>query len=320
MSVSQLWLDSARPALSRTLRGTPLSAGWRRRLLAAALCTAAFLSLPSAAAPAEAQAKKVIFLAGPKDHGAPGRHEYEKDLRALAASLEASPDLRGVVTEVYVGAAPRDLEVYRDAAAIVIHSSSDRLESETHPLFPPDPETNGRSYDEPTLAFLRQIDSQAANGMGVVVFHYANWVENWHARGRFLAWTGGLWVQMASRNPVDQWAMQPAAPLHPILRGVEPWTYRDEMFSRFFLPPNDDRRTDLLVGTPEQDRQGIGPQVASFAYERQGGGRGFVYGGVDFHDNMQLEPYRRFLLNGIAWAAGIDVPEGGVQSPAPAQP
>jgi hypothetical protein len=24
--------------------------------------------------------------------------------------------------------------------------------------------------------------------------------------------------------------------------------------------------------------------------------------------------YRRFLLNGIAWAAGIDVPPGGVES------
>jgi Trehalose utilisation len=265
--------------------------------------------------PAGAQARKIIFLAGPKDHGAPGRHEYEKDLSVLAASLERSSNLRGITTEVHVGPAPRDLSVYRDAAAIVVHSSSDRLETETHPLFPPDPTTNHRSYDPETLAFLAGLDSLAAAGMGVVVFHYANWVENWHARGRFLAWTGGLWVQMASRNPVDEWSMQPAAPAHPVLRGVSPWTYRDEVFSRFFLPPNDARRTDLLIGTPRQDRQRIGPQVAAFAYEREGGGRGFVYGGVDFHDNMAQEEYRRFLLNGIVWAAGMEVPEGGVQSP-----
>ncbi|HEX6069397.1 MAG TPA: ThuA domain-containing protein [Longimicrobiaceae bacterium] len=293
----------------------PRSLRFRRVVRAvASLCAMAML----AAGPAAAQAKKIVFLAGPKDHGAPGRHEYEKDLRVLAASLESSPNLRGVTTEVYVGAAPRDLAIYRDAAAIVIHSSSDRLETETHPLFPPDPNTNHRTYDAETLAFLAGIDSLAARGMGVVVLHYANWVENWHARGRFLAWTGGLWVQMASRNPVDQWAMQPAAPEHPVLRGITPWTYRDEMFSRFFLPPNDSRRTDLLIGTPQQDRLGIGPQVASFAYQRDGGGRGFVYGGVDFHDNMQNETYRRFLLNGIAWAAGLEVPDGGVQSPAPA--
>jgi hypothetical protein len=31
-----------------------------------------------------------------------------------------------------------------------------------------------------------------------------------------------------------------------------------------------------------------------------------------------VEDYRRFLLNGIVWAAGIEVPRGGVQSMAPA--
>ena len=33
------------------------------------------------AAPAQAQApKKIVFLAGPKEHGAPGRHEYRPSL------------------------------------------------------------------------------------------------------------------------------------------------------------------------------------------------------------------------------------------------
>ena len=38
-------------------------------------------SLSFAALSASAQEKKIIFLAGPKDHGAPGRHEYERDLK-----------------------------------------------------------------------------------------------------------------------------------------------------------------------------------------------------------------------------------------------
>ena len=45
--------------------------------------------------------------------------------------------------------------------------------------------------------------------MGVVVLHYANWVEHWVARRYYLDWTGGLWVQGGSRNPVDQWTMAP---------------------------------------------------------------------------------------------------------------
>ena len=39
--------------------------------------------------------KKIVFLAGPKDHGAVGRHEYEKDLRELAWQLEKATNLRG---------------------------------------------------------------------------------------------------------------------------------------------------------------------------------------------------------------------------------
>ena len=266
---------------------------------------------------ASAQEKKILFLAGPKDHGAPGRHEYERDLRKLAESFENSPNLKGVKTEVHVGRAPRDLAFYRDVAAIVIESSSERHEREIHPLFPPDPTTNHRGYDEETTAFLKALDEHiAANRIGVVVFHYANWVENWAARGYYVKWLGGLWVQMVSRNPVDQWTMTPQSPTHPILRGVKPWTYRDEVFCRFHLPA-DKRRTDLLLATGAEDKQGIGPQIASWAYQRDDGGRGFVYGGIDWHDNLKLEDYRRFLLNGIAWAAHIEIPSEGIQSPVP---
>jgi type 1 glutamine amidotransferase len=257
--------------------------------------------------------KKIVFLAGPKDHGVEGRHEYEKDLRILAAALTAAPNLEGAVTtEIYVGKAPRDPAIYANAAAIVIESSSDRDARELHPLFPPEQETTNRTYDPATLEFLKMLDGRARNGMGIAILHYANWAEHWVARRYYLDWTGGLWVQGGSRNPVDQWRMTPKTPDHPILRGVKEWTYRDEVFSRFFLPP-DLKRIELIIGTPA--KAAIGPQLASWAYEREGGGRAFVMGGVDFHDNLStVADYRRFLLNGIAWAAGVDVPAGGVES------
>ncbi len=81
----------------------------------------------------------------------------------------------------------------------------------------------------------------------------------------------------------------------------------------------------MRLGTPSKAPTGpdvsqLGPQVASFAYERPDGGRGFVMGGVDFHDNLRtVEDYRRFLLNGLVWVARIEVPEGGVQSSPPAE-
>jgi hypothetical protein len=103
---------------------------------------------------------------------------------------------------------------------------------------------------------------------------------------------------------------------HPILNGIQPWTYRDEMFCRYFLY-HDPRRTELLQAMPATPSNG-GPDPCSFALNRDDGGRSFVWGGSDFHDNMHNVPmYRRYLLNAIAWIAGLDVPAGGVDAPAP---
>ena len=41
---------------------------------------------------------------------------------------------------------------------------------------------------------------------------------------------------------------------------------------------------------------------------------------MDWHESMNLEDYRRFLLNGIVWAARLEVPAEGVQSPNPNVP
>jgi type 1 glutamine amidotransferase len=281
------------------------------------LCGLLVLAIASVAQGASAEAKKILFLAGPRDHGFPGRHEYERDLKTLATSLERSGNVHGITTQLIVGALPRDLDAVRDAAAIVVDSSSDRADNETHPLFPQNPSTNGRGYDPETTAYLKALDDLLkANRIGVVIIHYANWAENWRAREYYLNWTGGLWVQIASKNPVDEWSMSLENRKHPILRGVKPWTYRDEIFCRFFLP-NDARRTNLLLATPKEDKAKIGPQIASFAYQRDDGGRGFVFGGLDFRDNLAQDNYRRFLLNGIAWAAGIEIPKRGVDSPTP---
>jgi type 1 glutamine amidotransferase len=265
---------------------------------------------------AVADTKKILFLAGPRDHGAPGRHEYERDLKTLAQSFEKASNLAGVTTQVLVGKLPRDTSL-ENVAAIVIDSSSDRAENEIHPLFPPNPTTNGRGYDAETTAFLKSLDERIREKkIGIVLLHYATWAENWRAREYYLQWTGGLWVQAGSKNPQDDWSMTLESKRHPILRGVKPWKYRDEVFCRFLLP-NDQRRTNLLLATPKADKNGIGPQIASFAYQRDDGGRGFVFGGLDFRDNLALDNYRRFLLNGIAWAANIDIPKGGIQSPTP---
>jgi len=67
-----------------------------------------------------------------------------------------------------------------------------------------------------------------------------------------------------------------------------------------------------LIGTPAKSP--VGAQVAAWAFQREDGHRGFVYGGLHSHQNLAIDDHRRFLLNGIVWAAGMEVPAGGVQS------
>jgi hypothetical protein len=281
---------------------------------ARAQAQAAPAAAPAAAAPA---GKKIVFLAGPKEHGAVGRHEYEKDLRELAWSLEHASNLKDIKTEVFVGPTPPDVSALEDASVIVIDCSGDWLKSEHSLLFQQFQETDGHTYDAETTAYLTKFDELIKRKhIGIVIFHYTMWVENWVGRRYYLNWLGGLWIPYASHNPVDTWTMSPLPVKHPVLNGVKPWTYRDEVFSRFFLFDNT-RRTELMQGTPSNANNGA-PRPVSWAYDRPDGGRSFVWGGSDFHDNMHgVAEYRRYLLNGITWAGGIDVPADGVQSPPP---
>lgn len=261
---------------------------------------------------------KIVFLAGPKEHGAPGRHEYEKDLSELAWQLEHSSNLKNVKTVVLVGKAPKDLSVLQDADAIVIDGSGGWLKTETGILFPQDQDTDGRTYDPETTAWLQSLDALIKQKhIGLAIFHYSMWVDNWVGKRYLLSWFNGLWLPYSSHNPVDTWSVTPMNVQHPILNGVKPWTYREEMYSRYFLY-TDPKRTNLLEATAASPANG-GPDTVSWAYLRPDGGRSWVWGGSDFHDSMhRVASYRKFLLNGIAWIAGLDVPPEGVNAPVPA--
>lgn len=119
--------------------------------------------------PSTAQtSKKIVFLAASKDHGVPGRHEYEKDLRVLAYCLEHASNLKGISTKVLVGRAPAFDEL-KDAALIVVEGDGDRSAREVNPLFPPTPPDKG-PYSPETVAFLKDFDGLMKKGTGLVFF------------------------------------------------------------------------------------------------------------------------------------------------------
>ena len=266
------------------------------------------------------QIKTIVFLAGPKDHAPPSRHEYEKDLTVLQHCLDSATNLKGIkiVTKLIVNRTEHDIEDIKNASAIVILSSSESsAKTQTHPLFPPSGD-NKRSYDPAIVKYLDQVDSLHKAGMGIVVMHWAVAADNLKARQLYTDWFGGGWMPDYSMNPLGMWTVTPveSGKKHPIMRGVGAWTYKDEVFSKFMVIPEDPHRTDLLFGEAPKTNQGpVAQRCITWAYEN-GNARGLIWGGTDYHSAMLNENYRRFLLNAIVWAAGIEVPKGGVKSDA----
>jgi len=260
---------------------------------------------------------KIVFVAGPKDHGRPNRHEYIKDLEALKYCLDNASNLGGLSTFMHTGQVLDIMDQVKDADVVVVESSGDRVERETHAIFPPNAKTDGKSYDAATMAKLEQFDQRMKDGAGLAVLHYATWVDNEKGREYFLDWVGSYHQgQGYSKVLVNPWSVEPAKTNHPVLAGITPWHYDEEFYVAQYLP-YDIRRTPLLRASSPEGGEG---NVVSWAVQREGGGRGFVMTGMDFHRNLWQDQHRRILLNGIVWAAGMDVPAGGVNCSMPGPP
>ena len=259
--------------------------------------------------------KKIVFVAGPKDHGGAGMHEYEKDLRLLQKCLETSPNVKGITTAFYGGRLPKDIAAISDAATIVIHSSGDQLPKETHALFP---QAKPTPYTKEEREYLAKLDALMKNGTGLVVLHYSLIIRDPGARAYFMDWIGGYHGNQ-SKVKLDRSEARPATPKHPILTNIRPWTTDHEYyFDQYFGEKKDPRFVPILTSKlPTTDPK---QHVVAWAVERKGGGRGFAFTGGHYHKNMLLDDYRRMLLNAICWTAKIPVPAGGVASTVPSSP
>lgn len=281
--------------------------------MCALIALAVFLGFPLAAGGGEeSKNKMIVFIAGPKDHGGPGAHEYEKDLALLKSCIDASPSLRGVgiQTRLYRGKVPKDIRELEGASTIVIHSSGDRSPREIHGLFP---SNNGTAnwYSEADVQYFQRLDGLMKRGLGIVVLHYSLIVKEPRTCEYLLDWIGGYHKEGQSQVKIDRSEAVPAAKGHAILRGVRPWTTDHEYYFNQYFREGDDRVVPILTSMlPSNDPK---KHVIAWAVEREGGGRGFAFTGAHFHKNLQVEDNRRLLLNAILWTAKVPVPEGGVK-------
>jgi type 1 glutamine amidotransferase len=255
--------------------------------------------LGSASRGETADLPRILLVAGTPSH-APMEHEFNAGVIILQRCLNES----GLVqADAQLNGWPKDNQVFDSADAIVLYMDG----GGGHPVI--------RNNN------LEAIERQMKRGAGLVCIHYAVEVPSEKGGPEFLRWIGGYYETGYSINP--HWdAVLWLNDDHPITRGVEPFKIRDEWYynMRFpadgmtavpilkGIPPDATRRTEAAAAYPGRE------EVLAWALARDDGGRGFGFTGAHFHRNWGDDRFRKIILNAIVWAAGLEVPEGGVAS------
>jgi mono/diheme cytochrome c family protein/type 1 glutamine amidotransferase len=277
---------------------------WRSLALTVLACAGL-----ATARPCEAQTPRSLALIGGAKSEGPGAHDYPRGVVLLKTALESSPDLpRGVTVRAYPDGWPDDPAAFDGAATLVWYFDGDQR----HPLRDP--------------ARRARFDALMRAGVGLVVLHQASTVptaDDLDLPRRLGAVRVGLYDRTTETTRIA-----PAAPQHPVSRGVDAFEYRDEFYPTFSTPAGPDRRTPILTATLHpQYRAGTQlvvdtpePSALAWAYERAGGGRAFVYSGMHALTAFEQPMLRKALLNAIVWSAGLEVPEHGMRSELAADP
>jgi type 1 glutamine amidotransferase len=253
--------------------------------------------VPLEAAPPDPKLAKIVLLAGSPSNKA-GQHEYFAGCALMMDWLKAQP---GVWPVLVADGWPHNESILEGARAVVVYADGGAK----------------LPFLEPSR--WARVKAALDAGAGFVMLHQAVDVPAAQAQ-ELKAWLGGVWqADIGSRG---HWDMEFAKfPEHPITRGVAPFAAPLDgwLFNLHFAegatpllaaPVPDKART-----TPDAKAAAGREEVMAWAFERAGGGRAFAFTGCDLHRNWSVEGQRRFVINGILWAAKLDVPAGGAAVP-----
>ncbi|GMW03341.1 MAG: hypothetical protein AMXMBFR84_44750 [Candidatus Hydrogenedentota bacterium] len=254
---------------------------------------------------------KILLIAGSPSHDS-GDHEHRAGCMLLEKGLEEG--LSNVEAEVTYYGWPEDESKFDGVSAVVMYCDG----GDGHYVHP----------------HVDKVQELMDRGVGLVCIHYAVEVPKGPAGEKFHQWIGGYFEQHWSVNP--HWdASFEKLPEHPITRGVKPFTIYDEWYYHMRFPEDMTNVTPILTAMPPKEslsrpdgphsgnpavREAIAAgeaQHVAWAFERPNGGRGFGFTGGHHHENWQDDNFRKTVLNAIAWAAKIEVPEDGVVSTTP---
>lgn len=265
----------------------------------------------------QAADRKLVMIAGPVSHP-PLMHEFKAGSMLLQKRLDHVKGLKttlilnGWPSKMVDGQNVDDNSVFEGADAIFIYS---------------DGGARHIAVQNDRLEVLRALMKK---GVSLGLAHYAVEVVPDKGGAEWKEWVGGHYENAFSCNPIFD-AEFKSLPVHPITRGVKPFTTKDEWYFNMRFRDGKTGVKDILVATPS-DAVRDGPYVAPkgpyahiqaakgrpetmmWAVERPDGGRGFGFTGGHFHLNWQNDDQRRLILNSLVWLAKLEVPAGGINS------
>lgn len=251
---------------------------------------------------------RILVVVGPSTHP-PGSHEVAAGGRVMKHCLERAENLTGFKVDVVNGWPD---EAQRAAAHTVVFIGD---------TFPanrlPNPEQN-----------LADLEAMMARGCGIVCVHYATGLLGQDVTETgdhpLLRWLGGYFANRSCPHHESfakifpEATITPAASEHPILRGWSQFTLHDEpYYNNYFGPGNRLAPNVTALATSQLPPNDPQTETVAWCVERNDGGRGFGIVMPHFYKNWRNNDLRCFILNGIVWTAGADVPIGGVESQSP---
>jgi putative membrane-bound dehydrogenase-like protein len=255
--------------------------------------------------------RRIVFIAANGTHGGRGYHEFLAGATYLARRINAEyPNAFAVVYPQSQW--PKDLS--KADAIIVLLNQADKAANDPN------------------------IKAAVEHGAGFAAIHFGVEVSKGEPGDNFLHWMGGYFEQFWSVNPTWE-ANVTIIGEHPVARGVEPFTMKDEWYYHMRFREGMKGVTPILSaiapmntvhfkegGKPSSHGgnadvlkavQAAEPQHLAWVSDRPDGGRGFGFTGMHAFANLTNDSFRTTLLNGVAWVAKLEIPANGVPSKTP---
>ena len=252
--------------------------------------------------------RSVLLIAGESSHGW-NEHEYPKGGELLVDCINQS----GLAVEatLSVGWPTNDRLFEQHWDCVVLYS--DGVEQHV------------------AVKHVDTLNQMLLKGTGFAVLHFALEPPTPDdALAAFLEKSvGGYFKVGLSVNPIWQ-LKEPTLTDHEITQGVGEFELEDEWYYHLYFP-SPDRITPILSALPPADSLGSdGPrsgndsirmalengeaQILSWVAENEHGGRGFAFTGGHYLHNWNHDDFRKLVINGIVWTAGVLLPSNGVDS------